>query len=72
MEECRMTTNQHKEHTHHKREDRSRDSKKVPFSSGKAKSCEALSDENKNLHMFINEKIVTALERKEKKDLNKF
>eukprot|EP00957_Ditylum_brightwellii_P004690 356163-Ditylum_brightwellii.AAC.1 len=38
----------------------------------KAKSCEILSDGNKDLHLMIDEKIVTALSCQEKKDLNKF
>eukprot|EP00957_Ditylum_brightwellii_P070346 5343881-Ditylum_brightwellii.AAC.1 len=56
----------------HEREDRSRNSKKVCFSTGKAKSCDASSNENKDLHAIIDEKIATALDHKEKKDLNKF
>eukprot|EP00957_Ditylum_brightwellii_P001253 98131-Ditylum_brightwellii.AAC.1 len=72
MEECRITINQHKGCTYHQREDRSCKNKKVSFSSGKAKSHEASSDENKDLHAIIDEKIAATLERKEKKDLNKF
>eukprot|EP00957_Ditylum_brightwellii_P170027 12941841-Ditylum_brightwellii.AAC.1 len=51
---------------------KSHDSKKVHFSSGKAKSCEDLSNGNKDLHTIIDEKIDTALDCKEKKELKKF
>eukprot|EP00957_Ditylum_brightwellii_P132565 10109615-Ditylum_brightwellii.AAC.1 len=71
-DECRLTMNQHKGRTCHEREDRPHNSKKVCFSSGKAKSHEALPDRNKDLHTIINEKIATALSCQEKKDLNKF
>eukprot|EP00957_Ditylum_brightwellii_P060111 4564864-Ditylum_brightwellii.AAC.1 len=57
---------------HHEREERSRKSKKVCFSSVKAKSCEASSDGNKDLHAIINEKIAVAFICQETKDLNKF
>eukprot|EP00957_Ditylum_brightwellii_P116075 8854871-Ditylum_brightwellii.AAC.1 len=56
----------------HEREDRPCKSKKVHFSSGKAKYCEALSDGNKDLHAIIDEKIAAVLSCQEKKDLNKF
>eukprot|EP00957_Ditylum_brightwellii_P153747 11702097-Ditylum_brightwellii.AAC.1 len=56
----------------HEGEDRSCNSKKVHFSSGKAKSHEASSNGNKDLHAIINEKIALGLDQQEKKDLNKF
>eukprot|EP00957_Ditylum_brightwellii_P158415 12057334-Ditylum_brightwellii.AAC.1 len=58
--------------TCHEWEYKSHDSKKVHFSSGRAKSLEALSDENKGLRKIIDEKITAALDRKEKKEPNKF
>jgi hypothetical protein len=61
-----------KGHMCHEREDRSCNSKKVHFSSGRVNSCEALSNGNKDLHAIIHEKITVALDCKEKKDLNKF
>eukprot|EP00957_Ditylum_brightwellii_P148423 11299755-Ditylum_brightwellii.AAC.1 len=64
--------NQCKGSTHHEREDRSCKGKKVHFSSGKAKSCEASSDGSKDLHAIINEKFAAALSCQEKKDINKF
>eukprot|EP00957_Ditylum_brightwellii_P133247 10160102-Ditylum_brightwellii.AAC.1 len=72
IEECRITINQCKGHTRHKMEYKFHDSNKVCFSSGKAKYCEASLDGNKDLHTIINEKIAAALDRQEKKDLNKF
>ena len=42
------------------------------FSSYKAKSCDASSNGNKDLHLIINEKIAATLSCQEKKDLNKF
>eukprot|EP00957_Ditylum_brightwellii_P210792 15365403-Ditylum_brightwellii.AAC.2 len=63
---------QRKGSMHYVREDRSHKSKKVHFSSGKAKSCEVLSNGNKDLHTIIDKKIVVALSCQEKKDLNKF
>eukprot|EP00957_Ditylum_brightwellii_P018417 1385894-Ditylum_brightwellii.AAC.1 len=70
MEEYRITINRCKGHMCHERGDRSCKSKKVCFSSGKAKSYEALSDRNKDLHTIIDEKIAAALDCKEKKGLN--
>eukprot|EP00957_Ditylum_brightwellii_P171856 13082836-Ditylum_brightwellii.AAC.1 len=60
-----------KGHTYHEREYKFCESKKVLFSSGKAKSCEALSDGNKDLHAIIDEKNAAFLDLKEKKELNK-
>eukprot|EP00957_Ditylum_brightwellii_P094435 7190879-Ditylum_brightwellii.AAC.1 len=71
-DECRTTINHCKGSMHHEREDRSCQSKKVRFSSGKAKSCEALSNGNKDLHAIINEKNSVALSHQEKKDLKQF
>eukprot|EP00957_Ditylum_brightwellii_P081284 6183228-Ditylum_brightwellii.AAC.1 len=72
MDECRITIKWCKEIMLHERGDRSCKSKKVHFSSGKAKSCKSLSNGNKDLHSIINKKIVMALSHQEKKDLNKF
>eukprot|EP00957_Ditylum_brightwellii_P131903 10058484-Ditylum_brightwellii.AAC.1 len=72
MEECRITINHRKGCTHHEREYRFQDNKNVCFSGGRAKSCKALPDVNKDLHMIINEKIAMALDHKEKKERNKF
>eukprot|EP00957_Ditylum_brightwellii_P125643 9576525-Ditylum_brightwellii.AAC.1 len=71
-DECRITMNWCKGSTLHEREDRSCKSKKVHFSSDKAKSCDTLSDGNKDPHVIIDKKIAAALSHQEKKDLNKF
>eukprot|EP00957_Ditylum_brightwellii_P077350 5877771-Ditylum_brightwellii.AAC.1 len=64
--------NQCKGSMHHEREDRSCESKKVHFNSGKAKSHESLSNGYKDLHAIMDEKIAAALSSQKKKDLNKF
>eukprot|EP00957_Ditylum_brightwellii_P102542 7815171-Ditylum_brightwellii.AAC.1 len=64
--------NQHRGSVHHEREGRFHKSKKVRFSSGKAKSHEASSNGYKDLYVIINEKIAAALRYKAKKDYNKY
>eukprot|EP00957_Ditylum_brightwellii_P039047 2951048-Ditylum_brightwellii.AAC.1 len=56
--------------TCHERECKFHGSKKVCFSSGRAKSHDALSNGNRDLQVIIDEKIATALDCKEKKELN--
>eukprot|EP00957_Ditylum_brightwellii_P175225 13340129-Ditylum_brightwellii.AAC.1 len=70
MDECKITINWCKGSMLHEQDERSHESKKVYFHSGKAKSHESLSNGSKDLHPIINVKIAAALSHQEKKDLN--
>eukprot|EP00957_Ditylum_brightwellii_P034169 2589328-Ditylum_brightwellii.AAC.1 len=72
MDEYRITINWCKGHMCHEEEEISCKSKTMCFDSSNAKSCESLSDGNKDLRLTINKKIAAALSYQEKADLNKF